>query len=161
MLQAQLVRCFRQNVMIRLVTAKFQAILKANAIDDKMIVQMVMIAMTCHNDLKPISPQPFGKFNAKLVALLRRNFTGLKALISVVSYDTIILAVSLFRCRHTLISKLGQAIHTADKIPFFSLVGILRIRHQLFQFICVRILRLFGIFCIIDQILHRAMYCPN
>ena len=91
---------------------------------------MLVISMTCNQYLILVAPQSLGKLHSERVALLGCNHTGLEAHIAVVGYDTAVLAVPPLGLHHSLIGKLGQAVHSADQIPLFRLVGILGVIHQ-------------------------------
>ena len=58
--------------------------------------------MSCHDDLKSVTPHSLGCQYTDLVAFLWCKLSRLEALIPVISDDAAALAVPLLGCRHTL-----------------------------------------------------------
>ena len=92
-------------------------ITEADGIKTEVIVQMALIQMGGHNDLKIPAPHLFGKLNSDSMAFLCGNLSRLEALISVKRDVPVSLVILLLGQDHLLNGGLFQAVDGGDILP--------------------------------------------
>ena len=127
-------------------------------------MQVVMlIKVSCNNNLIFISPHPFSCFNTYTVTLFRCYFTFSEALITVISYITAKLSVMKFGCYHVLIGSLDGTVNSGHIKLFIGFLLILGVLQSLIQ-IFINVFFVDGfvrVFSILNNLFQSALYGPK
>ena len=117
-----------------------------------MVMQMLLVQMGGNNNLKPIPPHLPCQFHPQSVALFRRNFSRLEALVAVPRNITVLLAVTLFGENHLLQGNVFLAVDGGNELAVRCFIRILGVREHIEEILQSGLHRLFRIFHIIHQI---------
>ena len=112
------------------------------------------VEMRCHKHLIFVAPHLPGKLASETVTLLRRDLTGLEALVGMVSNISATLTETLLHRYHFLRSGVRFAVDTRHGVEAFALVhdlvlvgGIFQDLIQLFEIDLVGVCRIFECLC--------------
>lgn len=111
--------------MLSLGEVVLATVLEGYGVDTKMVMQMLLVQMGRNNDLKPVAPHLLCQHHAQCVTLLRRDLSGLEALIAVPCNVAVLLTIALLGQDHLLKGNILLAIDGSDELPCSGLVGIL------------------------------------
>ena len=157
-----IVRVLPKTMQLSLGVVVLLSVYEGDGIEDKVIVEMLLVQMCGDDDLKAIAPHGLCGHYADLVTELRGDLAGLKALVAVPCDKTVCLAKLLFGQNHLPHGGLSGAVDGSDILTVCRRLGALGIPGGVPEILQIRDgTGLVRVFSIVDHVLNATGDVPK